>query len=76
MVDFQSGHESVRNASMYPRSVSATPMPSWVKIFGVIYLIAIAIFAAMHFAGGETGHLDHGEMNAPVTPAEHGAHRP
>jgi hypothetical protein len=61
---------------MHPRIASATPMPAWVKIFGVIYLIAVAIFAAMHFAGGGIGYLDHGEMNGHASPAEHGQHQP
>jgi uncharacterized membrane protein len=61
---------------MYPRTASATPMPGWVKIFGVIYLIAVAIFAAMHFAGGGIGYLDHGEMHGHAPTAEHGQHQP
>jgi hypothetical protein len=51
-------------------------MPAWVKIFGVIYLIAVAIFAAMHFAGGGIGYLDHGDMQGHAPAAEHGQHRP
>jgi hypothetical protein len=51
-------------------------MPAWVKIFGAIYLITIAIFAASHLAGGWTGPLFHGEMTAHVSPAEHGRHQP
>jgi uncharacterized membrane protein len=61
---------------MHPRSASATPMPAWVKIFGVIYLIAVTIFAAMHLAGGGIGYLDHGEMHGDAPTAEHGQHQP
>jgi len=71
-----SRHESASNAGTYPRSASAAPMPGWVKIFGVIYLIAVAIFAAMHFAGGGIGYLDHGDMQGHAAAAEHGQHRP
>ena len=75
MVDLQSHHESDRNAGMYPRRVSATPVPAWVKIFGAIYLIAVVIFAAMHLAGSGMGPLDHGAMNDHVPPADHAQHR-
>jgi hypothetical protein len=61
---------------MHPRSASATPMPAWVKIFGVIYLIAVAIFAAMHFSGGGIGYLDHSEMHGDGPAAEHDQHQP
>jgi hypothetical protein len=76
MVDLQSHHESDGDAGMYPRGVAATPMPAWVKIFGAIYLIIVAIFAAMHLAGGGMGPLDHSAMKAHAPPAEHAQHRP
>jgi len=76
MVALQSHDESDPNAGIYPRSVSATPMPAWVKIFAAICLIVVVIFAAMHLAGGGMGPLDHGTMNAHAPPAEHAQHRP
>jgi hypothetical protein len=74
--DMQSHHESNRNAGMYPHGVSTTRMPAWVKIFGVIYLIAIAVFAATHLVPGGMGHLSHGDVNADTPPAGHGQHPP
>jgi len=76
MVALQSHDEPDRNAGMYPRSVSVTPMRAWVKIFGAIYLIVVVIVAAMHLAGGGMGPLDHGAMNAHAPSAEHTQHRP
>jgi len=72
----QSHRASSSNASTPPRSVSATRVPAWVKIFGAIYLVAVATFAAMHFAGEGMGYHIHGEMNAHGRPAEHGQHQP
>ena len=51
-------------------------MPRWVKIFGAVAAIAVAIFAALHLADGGMGHLTHGNMGVRLMPAEHGHHEP
>jgi hypothetical protein len=49
--------------------------PGWVKVFGVVAFIAVAIAAAMHLVGGGMGHFTHGGMAPDAPPAEHGWHR-
>jgi hypothetical protein len=51
-------------------------MPGWVKVFAVLALIAIAIFAALHIAGLGMGYLGHGGMEAHAPAAGHDQHRP
>jgi hypothetical protein len=50
-------------------------LPVWVKVFGVVALIVVAIVAATHLVGGGMGHFAHGGMAQDASPAEHGAHR-
>lgn len=47
-------------------------IPGWVKIFGIVAVIAVVIFAALHRAGGGMKHMDHDNMGAQTLPAEHG----
>jgi hypothetical protein len=50
-------------------------MPRWVKVFGALALIALAIFAAFHLVG-VTGHLSHDDMDAKALLAERHRHLP
>jgi hypothetical protein len=37
------------------------PAPRWVKVFGILAVVAIAIFAAVHLSGGGfRDHMSHG----------------
>lgn len=48
--------------------------PRWVKVFGIVVLVAFALFVGVHLAGGDLAHLiDHsiGGQTAHVT--THGA---
>jgi len=51
-------------------------MPRWVKIFGVVAFIVIAIIAGLHLAGGGMGHLAHRDMDTGTAPAGHDRHLP
>lgn len=63
-------------AGVRPGQASGHTTPRWVKVFGVLALIAIAGFAALHLVGGEMGHLAHGDTDDHPPPAEHGPHAP
>jgi hypothetical protein len=64
------------DANASPGRFPAHRTPRWVKVFGVLALIALAIFAALHLAGGVTGHLSHDAMDAEALPPEHHRHLP
>ena len=68
--------EPHRGAGTSPGPARAYPMPGWVKVFAVLALIAIAIFAALHIAGLGMGYLGHGGMEAHAPAAGHDQHRP
>jgi hypothetical protein len=57
-----------------PRSNDSPPR--WVKVLGVIALLAVAISAGIHLAGGDMGHLMHGGMPVHDPLAEQGSHAP
>jgi len=59
-----------------PGRVPVHRTPGWVKMFGVVAIIAIAMFAALHFVDEGIGHLAHGAMDAHAPSAEHDQHRP
>jgi hypothetical protein len=65
-----------QGAEVSPSQASAYRTPRWVKVFGVLTFIVIAIFAASHLVGGYGEHMAHGGMDAHVPPAEHSQHRP
>ena len=54
----------------------ADAMPGWVKIFGAMALIMLAIVAGLHLAGGGMGHLSHDNMDTDTAPAGHDRHLP
>jgi hypothetical protein len=51
-------------------------MPRWVKIFAVVAVIAVAIIASLHLAGGGMGHLAQGDTDTHAAPAGHDRHLP
>jgi len=59
-----------------PARQPADAMPRWVKIFGVVAFIVIAIIAGLHLAGGGMGHQAHGDMDTDTAPAGHDRHLP
>jgi len=59
-----------------PGRAGADGTPRWVKAFGAVALIAIAILALVHLAGGDMGHLSHGDMDAHAPPGQHTGHEP
>jgi len=59
-----------------PARQPADAMPRWVKIFGAVALIVIAMIAGLHLAGGGMGHLAHGDMDTDTAPAGHDRHLP
>jgi hypothetical protein len=46
-------------------------MPGWVKIFGVVAVLAIAAFAGLHLTGVGMGHFAHGDMAMPLMSPQH-----
>lgn len=55
------------------------PTPRWVKVFGIIAIVAVVLFVVLQFIGGGHGpgrHLPSGATNNTASPAnvtEHGA---
>lgn len=53
--------------------------PRWVKVFGIITLIAVMLFVLVHLTGGGLAHLiDHGMggHSPPPSVTKHGAQQP
>jgi hypothetical protein len=63
--------EQVANSPSYPGT------PRWVKVFVMIALMAIVLFALLHLTSGGIGHLiDHGMSGhgSPTSAPRQGAH--
>ena len=56
------------NAGSIPARRPADAIPCWVKIFGAVAVIVIAIIAGLHLAGSGMGHLAHGDTDIHTAP--------
>ena len=68
MLDVRSHSHAHRETGSTAEPAPAHRMPRWVKIFGILATVAIAIFAALHHGGGETEHLAHSGIAQHLLP--------
>jgi ABC-type phosphate/phosphonate transport system permease subunit len=58
-LDITLGEITMSQTPSKPDPGSPPPVPRWVKVFGIIFILLIVLVVAVHLAGVNFGHMPH-----------------